>query len=250
MRKRAHSRSDPSGPHLVATIATYGPDTTLATKLVAFVIDQTGGDETIATRTWTTQAVDVRNDPTIAADVAAFLHDHGVTETIRPDRMIGCPHEEGIDYPVGRSCPRCPFWAGIDRFTHEPITVAAPTMSPSEILTALATAAASSVHPHDALASADGHREALVEPLLSALDRGIANPADAPAEDATLFSYALYLFAKWRETRAFSRVVDWLSPAEEQPFLIAGDVVAGWLANPRGGVRRRPGTDQSAHPES
>jgi len=33
--------------------------------------------------------------------------------------IIGCPHEEGTDYPEGKSCPQCPFWAGRDRFTQE-----------------------------------------------------------------------------------------------------------------------------------
>jgi hypothetical protein len=31
-------------------------------------------------------------------------------------RIIGCPHEEGIDYE-GATCPACPFWAGRDRWT-------------------------------------------------------------------------------------------------------------------------------------
>jgi hypothetical protein len=29
--------------------------------------------------------------------------------------MLGCPHEEGIDYPEGEACPECPYWAGRDR---------------------------------------------------------------------------------------------------------------------------------------
>jgi hypothetical protein len=137
--------------------------------------------------------------------------------------MLGCPHEEGVDYPMGRTCPRCPFWAGIDRFTHEPIVVPVPTMSPSEILTALSEAA--SVQLEEALVSADGHRETLVESLLAALERGIANPAEASTTDGRLFSYALYLLAKWREPRAFPFVVRWLSLPEELPFAIGGDIV-------------------------
>jgi hypothetical protein len=35
------------------------------------------------------------------------------------DRIIGCPHEEGVDYPEGQSCPRCPFWAHRDRWSGE-----------------------------------------------------------------------------------------------------------------------------------
>jgi hypothetical protein len=35
------------------------------------------------------------------------------------DRIIGCPHEEGIDYPEGEECPLCPFWKGRDRWSGE-----------------------------------------------------------------------------------------------------------------------------------
>ena len=170
-----------------------------------------------------TQAVDVRHDPAIASDVAAFLLEYGVTDSVGADRMLGCPHEEGIDYPMGRTCPRCPFWAGIDRFTHEPVVVPVPTMSPVEILASLAEDAPDP--PEEALASADGHRDALVEPLLAALDRGMANPAGASLEDVNLFAHALYLLAKWREPRAFPAVVRWLSLPDHQPFAIAGDIV-------------------------
>jgi hypothetical protein len=221
--RKSRSRSTPSGRHRVGTIATYGPDTTLATKLVVSVLDRSGRAEPFAMQTWTTVGVDVRHDPAIAADVAAFMRQHGVTKTVASDRMMGCPHEEGIDYPIGRTCPRCPFWAGIDRFTHEPIVIPAPTMSPSEILTALAEA--ESIPPEEALDSADGHREVLVEPLLAALERGVSSPVDASPGGASLFSYALYLLAKWREPRAFPYVVRWLSLPEEQPFVIAGDIV-------------------------
>ncbi len=223
MRRIPHSRSTSSTRHRVATIAAYGPDTALATKLVVAVLERTRRAEPLAMRTWTTQLVDVRHDSTIAAEVAAFLEEHGVTESLTSDRMMGCPHEEGIDYPMGRSCPRCPFWAEIDRFTHEPIAVPTPTMSTPEILTALSDGG--SVPPEGALASAEGHREALVEPFLAALERGIVNPGEASTEDGNLFSYALYLLAKWREPRAFPYVVRWLSLPEELPFEIGGDIV-------------------------
>src|SRR5712691_1826687 len=114
------SRSPSSRPGQ-ATIATYGPDSTLATKLVVSVLGRSGRRDPTATRTWTTQAVDVRHDPAIAAEVANFVQQHHAKQTVSYDRIIGCPHEEGIDYPMGRTCPRCPFWAGIDRFTHEPV---------------------------------------------------------------------------------------------------------------------------------
>ena len=116
-----------------------------------------------------------------------------------------------------------PFWAGIDRFTHEPVTPPVPTMAPSGILADLSSDAPEP--PREALESADGHRPLLVEPLLRALECGLANPTDASPDEATLFCYALYLLAKWREPRAYRYVVRWLSLPGEAPFHLAGDIV-------------------------
>lgn len=207
----------------LATIAAYGPDNTFATKLVASVLERPGQQNPAAMRTWTTENIDVRTDRTVAADVASFLGEYGVRHTAASDRIIGCPHQEGIDYPMGRSCPRCPFWVGIDRFTHEPVEVPTPTLSPSEILETLSRD--ESVQPTEALASADACREALVGPLLAALDHCIENPTNATTREANLFSYALYLLAKWREPRAYPYVIRWLSLPDEQPFEIGGDIV-------------------------
>jgi hypothetical protein len=223
MKKGFRSRAGRRGRYPLATIATYGPDNTLATKLVVSVIDRPGQRDPIATQTFITQAVDVRRDPVIAAEVAGFIKEHGAQESVTSDRIIGCPHEEGIDYPLGRTCPRCPFWAGIDRFTHEPVTTPAPTLSPAEILADLS--ADEPEPPYEALESADGHRQDLVERLLQAIDAGIANPSGASPEEAMVFSYALYLLAKWREPRAYPLVIRWLSLPGEAPFDIGGDIV-------------------------
>ena len=96
-------------------------------------------------------------------------------------------------------------------------------MTPAEVLAALSKDQTS--HPLDALSAADEHRELLVEPLLAAVERCLADPYLAEAEDVNLFSYALYLFAKWREPRAYSPVVRWLSLPEDEPFELAGDIV-------------------------
>jgi hypothetical protein len=222
MKRFSQSRSAVRGRYPLATIAAYGPDTTLATKLVVSVIERPGQDDPTAMRSWTTAEVDVRHDPTIAADVDDFIRHHHAKRTASADRILGCPHEEGIDYPMGRTCPRCPFWAAIDRFTHEPVTPPVPTLQPAEILADLS----SDEHdPREALESADGHRSVLVEPLLRAIDDALAKPSSASPEEATLFSYALYLLAKWREPRAYPSVVRWLSLPGEAPFHIGGDIV-------------------------
>src|SRR5437870_1643480 len=137
MTSISRRRRQRSAQYPLASIAPYGPDHTFATKLVVSVVERPGQGEPSTMRTWTTQTVDVRHDPTIAADVADFLRKYGVKHTVTSDRIMGCPHQEGIDYSMGRSCLQCPFWAGIDRFTGERRAVPTPTLSPSAILTTL-----------------------------------------------------------------------------------------------------------------
>jgi hypothetical protein len=206
----------------LATVAAYGPDNTRATKLVVSILPRPDDPNPIM-RTWTSEAGDVRTTEAIRADATVFIATHGVKRTVESDRIIGCQHEEGIDYPMGRRCPHCPFWTSIDRFTHEPITEPPPSLTPEEVLKALAEDDPDRIE--GAIASADAHREALVERLLEALDRGIRDPQGASQEDASLFAYALYLVAKWRDTRAYPHVVRWLSLPQEEPFDIAGDIV-------------------------
>lgn len=70
MTKRSRHRRAADVP--VATRAPYGPDTTRATKLVVSIL-QPGDRRPRAMRTWTTEAADVRFDPGVAAEAAAFV---------------------------------------------------------------------------------------------------------------------------------------------------------------------------------
>jgi Protein of unknown function (DUF1186)/SEC-C motif len=219
MTKRSRRRAD----FPVATIAAYGPDNTLATKLVVSILQRPESSAPPVMRSWTTETADARSDPNVAAEIAAFISDCRVKRTVGADRIIGCPHEEGIDYPMGRTCPQCSFWAGIDRFTHEPIRAPVPSMPAEDVVRVLTEDAPDEIE--EALESADAHREALVGPLLDALQQAIVNPTGASKEDASIFSYALYLLAKWREPRAYPYVIRWLSLPDDEPFDIGGDIV-------------------------
>jgi hypothetical protein len=101
----------------VGTIAFYGPDDKTATKVVAGIVPSEGAEPDPMT-TWFAQG-DVRNDEAILGGIKDFLLEHAVLTVVMPDRVIGCPHEEGIDYPEGEACPSCPFWKGRDRWTGE-----------------------------------------------------------------------------------------------------------------------------------
>lgn len=102
----------------VATIAFYGPDDKVATKLSVGII-RAEGEDPFALERWFSEGVDVRNEHSIIEKVLQFLRAHGAKSVAMADRVIGCPHEEGIDYPEGAKCPRCPFWANRNRWTGE-----------------------------------------------------------------------------------------------------------------------------------
>jgi hypothetical protein len=104
----------------VATIAFYGPTEDLATKVVVSIVRDEGQDPDPLER-WISEDTDVRNDPAIGEKILAFLKENGAKSVIATGGLIGCPHEEGIDYPEGKSCQHCPYWAGRDRFTRERI---------------------------------------------------------------------------------------------------------------------------------
>jgi hypothetical protein len=62
---------------------------------------------------------DIRRDVKILNEIKEFITVQGARSVAITNKILGCPHEEDIDYPLGESCPQCPFWAGRDRFTDE-----------------------------------------------------------------------------------------------------------------------------------
>ncbi|MGH9204397.1 MAG: hypothetical protein ACRD2A_24475 [Vicinamibacterales bacterium] len=102
----------------IGSLAFYGPDDRMATKMVAAIVQGERDEDIVEMRKWFASDHDVRNDETFAQEVWTFFATHGVRSIVMPDRIIGCPHEEGIDYE-GPVCPQCPFWANRDRWTGE-----------------------------------------------------------------------------------------------------------------------------------
>jgi hypothetical protein len=103
----------------VATIAFYGPDARRASKVTVGIV-MAEDQESAELRRWFSEQADVREDPAAAEEILALIDEFGVRSVAMVDRIIGCPHEEGIDYE-GPTCPRCPYWAGRDRWTGERI---------------------------------------------------------------------------------------------------------------------------------
>ncbi len=103
----------------VGTVAFYGPDDRRATKAAVGIIPSEDAEPDELGR-WMVEHGDVRHDISIGKEIVAFLKRHGVRSVVMADRIIGCPHEEGIDYPEGETCPDCPFWRDRDRWTGQP----------------------------------------------------------------------------------------------------------------------------------
>jgi hypothetical protein len=90
----------------IGTLVYFGPDDRTITKIVAVIIRTPEAEPII--KSW--------EGPSIAADreavleIGSYFKDHQVGEVVMTEGVVGCPHEEGVDYPVGESCPYCPFW--------------------------------------------------------------------------------------------------------------------------------------------
>lgn len=117
IRERARRRF---AGYPVASVAFYGPDDRVASKVAVGIVPFEGGEVHQLER-WTALSGDVRDDDRIAVAALAFVRAHGARSIGMLDRVIGCPHEEGIDYPLGASCPQCPFWEGRDRWAGLPV---------------------------------------------------------------------------------------------------------------------------------
>ncbi len=104
----------------LATIAIYGPDDQCATKYAAAIIPFDNAEPDPIKR-WSVLRGDIRSHQKTATELAAFLKLHNVKTIAISDGMMGCPHEEGIDYPTGESCPHFPFWSGRGRWRGGPV---------------------------------------------------------------------------------------------------------------------------------
>lgn len=99
-----------------ATVAFYGPDDRRASKVAVGIVPTEGAEPTELER-WFADDHDVRDDMEINRAILEFVGRHGAKTVVLADRIIGCPHEEGIDYPPGRRCGQCPFWSTRDRWS-------------------------------------------------------------------------------------------------------------------------------------
>jgi hypothetical protein len=88
-------------------------------RLAVGIVANEGEEEAGPLQRWFSDTSDARTDPEIIQAILQFIEEHGANSIASVNRIIGCPHEEGIDYPDGEECPQCPFWANRNRWTGE-----------------------------------------------------------------------------------------------------------------------------------
>ena len=91
----------------IGVLAYFGPDDQRVTKTVAVIIP--GKERQPIHKSWFTE--DLENDSKLAIKIGQYFLENGVNEVVMTDGVVGCPHDEGIDYPAGQLCPYCPYWA-------------------------------------------------------------------------------------------------------------------------------------------
>lgn len=95
------------------TLIFYGPDNRHASRVIATAL--ASRDALPVMQKWYESELDVRLDGRIGREVERFFRENPVQRIVMRNGVYGCPHDEGVDYPRGGVCPRCPFWA-----THDP----------------------------------------------------------------------------------------------------------------------------------
>ena len=102
----------------VASLAFYGPNAEFATKVaVGVILNPVEG--AMHVERWYSTTVDVRKNQDVALKILTALNALKVKQIAILERISGCPHEDGEDYPRGESCPFCLYWKNRDRVTHE-----------------------------------------------------------------------------------------------------------------------------------
>ncbi|RLC66193.1 MAG: hypothetical protein DRI48_05250 [Chloroflexi bacterium] len=129
--KRSRRRKPSSLPPVeypIGTVAYYGPDDRTVTKIAAGVIESEDAEPIM--KRW--RGSDVATSSQVQKEIQEFFEAHKVQHVAVVDGVLGCPHEEGVDFPVGQECPYCPFWRGKQGIQVVPEQASAPGTGVSE----------------------------------------------------------------------------------------------------------------------
>jgi hypothetical protein len=98
----------------LAVVAFYGHNDKIATKAVIGIIKKAGGSpESI--KKWIFEKGDLRKDVTTIKELFRHIEAHQALSVALTPGIYSCPHEAGIDFPEGDTCPQCTFWSNIKK---------------------------------------------------------------------------------------------------------------------------------------
>jgi hypothetical protein len=89
----------------IGTVSYFGPNDQEVTKISVVITLSTGSQ---ISNEWHGENIAI--DPSVAREIGKFLQANGVEQVLMTDGIVGCAHEEGVDYPQGENCPHCPYW--------------------------------------------------------------------------------------------------------------------------------------------
>jgi hypothetical protein len=96
------------GAGRIGTVAYYGPDDKVTTKIATAVIRHEEAEPVL--KRWV--GTDVTTSPEVQKELQESFQEHGVRSVALSEGNMGCPPEEGEDFPAGEDCPFCPLWKG------------------------------------------------------------------------------------------------------------------------------------------
>jgi hypothetical protein len=108
--------------HPIATLAFYGPDDKKVSKAVLGIFASKDAEPQLHKWFRESAEVDLRYDIKLQNAWIEIIRREGVRTLAMMEEINGCPHEEGVDYPLGQVCPECPFWARRRRPRDRPAT--------------------------------------------------------------------------------------------------------------------------------
>lgn len=122
-------------------IAFYGRTDKIATKAVIGIVEEAGSAPQHIKK-WVYDKGDLRKDVASIKALFRYIEAHNVLSVALTPGIYYCPHEPGIDFPAGGSCPLCPFWSKVKKPDLFKTTKAAATEDrPHRILNILTEAA-------------------------------------------------------------------------------------------------------------
>ena len=91
-------------------IAFYGPTDQIATKAVIGIVMK-AGEPPEHIKKWIFEDGDLRKDVPAIKELFRYIESHEVCSVALTPGIYHCPHEAGVDYPEGGTCPKCLFWS-------------------------------------------------------------------------------------------------------------------------------------------